>query len=381
MVAPAFFEAGGNWAWVASNPAVSWRIRGLVRKVEATAAHLLASSQIPRTPRNSVRGYHLWITNHGGGPRWRTAALQSHTPKVDPCSLWCHHGLMDLGAALTLGKQRLLDRGVPSPFLNAEVLLQHLLGVEKVYLLSHPERPLSREEETQYLDWLLRRASGEPAQYITGHQEFWGLDFLVTPDVLIPRPETEHVVETVLQLRREPQPRIVDVGTGSGCIAISLAKEIPQARIFAVDNSKQALQVAARNAESLGVCERVEFRLGDLLSPFSLDEFTSAFDFVVSNPPYVPRAERVSLQAEVKNHEPLSALHSPDKEPFEIYRRLIGQALPRLCPGGYLVMEMGAGQEDGIRSLFKSDGWGPVSTVPDLQSIPRVIFAKKRDSG
>lgn len=283
---------------------------------------------------------------------------------------------MTLGEALAAGKKELERRQAPSPFLNAEVLLQRLLGVEKIYLVAHAERELTVEEEKKYFAWLERRAAGEPAQYITGHQEFWGLDFLVTPDVLIPRPGTEHLVESVLVLNQKKNPVIVDVGVGSGCIAIALAKEIPHATIYAVDQSKAALQVAARNAERLGVCSQIDFRFGDLLLPFD-DEFCGAFDFVVSNPPYVPAADRPSLQVEVRAHEPAVALHSFSDDPILIYRRLIEQSFPRLHRGGFLVMEIGAGQKEKIEKCFDPKDWTGVHFVNDLQSIPRVVAARR----
>lgn len=285
---------------------------------------------------------------------------------------------MTLGDALKLAQEQLLAAGTPSPRLNAEVLLQRLLRVEKVFLFTHPERRLTAEEEKNFFDWVRRRAGGEPAQYITGHQEFWGMDFEVTPAVLIPRPETEHVVETVVKLNTAAAPRIVDVGTGSGCIAVALAREIPRAEIRAVDLSKDALQVAARNAEAHGVCGHIEFHLGDLLSPFGLDGYREYFDFIVSNPPYVPRDERQSLPREVRAFEPAAALHAGSDDPIEIYRRLRDQALPRLRPRGHLIAELGAGQDAAIGNLFAPPNWNPPHFINDLQSLPRVVAVQKR---
>lgn len=208
------------------------------------------------------------------------------------------------------------------------------------------------------------------------------MDFVVTPDVLIPRPETEHLVETVLKLNSSTAPFIVDVGTGSGCIAVAVAHEIPQARIIAVDQSKEALQVAARNAEANNVCAQIDFRWGDLLAPLDLKEHLGKIDFVVSNPPYVPRPQRDRLQPEVREYEPERALHAPYEDPLEIYQRLIQESAPRLKPSGYLVMECGAGQQEAIHNLFDSLEWPEILWVQDLQGIPRVVASRKSaDSG
>jgi release factor glutamine methyltransferase len=285
---------------------------------------------------------------------------------------------MTLGEALTTAKQKLVLSSIPSPYLNAEVLLQRLLGVEKVFLLAHPEGEFPEGVEQKYFEWVERRARGEPSQYITGWQEFWGLDFIVTPKVLIPRPETEHLVETVLNLNRASGPVIVDVGTGSGCIAVALAKEIPHSRIVAVDQSEEALQVAARNAEHHGVCSRIDFKRGDLLAPLDIEEFRAGLDFVVSNPPYVPYQDRESLQVEVRQFEPASALYAEPNDPLEVYRKLIQDSVPRLRAGGYLVAEIGAGQDRAIAQLFDPEKWVDICFVNDLQSIPRVVVARRR---
>jgi release factor glutamine methyltransferase len=284
---------------------------------------------------------------------------------------------MTIGDALAAAKERLVFSSVPSPYLNAEVLLQRLLGVGKVFLIAHPEKELAANVEQKYFEWVERRAQGEPAQYITGWQEFWGLDFVVTPEVLIPRPETEHLVETVLKLNQASRPVIADVGTGSGCIAVALAKEIPRSRIVAIDRSEEALQIAARNAENHGVNSQVEFRLGDLLEPLDLAEFRCTLDFVVSNPPYVPYRDRESLPVEVKQFEPASALHADHSDPLEVYRKLIRGAAPRLRAGGYLVAEIGAGQQNAIQGLFDPPDWEDLHFVADLQSIPRVVVARR----
>ncbi|MGB7624271.1 MAG: peptide chain release factor N(5)-glutamine methyltransferase [Terriglobia bacterium] len=285
---------------------------------------------------------------------------------------------MTIGDALAAAKARLVHHSIPSPYLHAEVLLQRLLGVEKVFLLAHPEEELAGGAERKYFEWVERRVRGEPAQYITGWQEFWGLDFIVTPEVLIPRPETEHLVETVLKLNHAARPLIVDVGTGSGCIAVALAKEIPQSRIFAIDQSEAALQVAARNAEKHGVHSQIEFLAGDWLDPLDVREFGSAVDFVVSNPPYVPYEDRESLPDEVRKFEPAMALHSAHGDPLEVYRQLIRGSEPRLRSAGYLVVEIGAGQDGSMPELFISPPWLDLHFVADLQSIPRVVVARRK---
>lgn len=255
--------------------------------------------------------------------------------------------------------------------LDAETLLMHVIGCDRTYLYAHPDRTLSPAELSRYDKVIERRASGEPIQYITGHQEFWGLDLQVTPAVLIPRPETEHSVETALELLRGTEsPRIIDVGTGSGCIALALASELPQARIEATDISAEALKIANANAKRLGLS--VTFTQGDLL-----DKYLSkapGFDLVISNPPYVGESESDKLQREVRDHEPHCALFG-GREGLDIYRRLVPQAYEALYPEGWLVMEIGYSQEASIRELLQ--GWRDVASVPDLQGIPRVVIARK----
>ncbi|HWC17795.1 MAG TPA: peptide chain release factor N(5)-glutamine methyltransferase [Terriglobales bacterium] len=256
---------------------------------------------------------------------------------------------------------------------DAETLLMHVLGKDRAYLYAHPELELSCRELTRYNDFLERRARGEPLQYITGHQEFWGMDLLVTPAVLIPRPETEHVVETVLQLLRGSEfPRIIDVGTGSGCIALALASELPQARIDAVDVSLAALQVAHANAERLDLAQRVQFAQSDLLHKYLGGDQT--FDMVVSNPPYVGEQEADKLQVEVRKHEPHCALFG-GVQGLDIYSRLIPEARQVLKSGGWLVLEIGYSQEQPLHRLLRD--WSEVHSVADLKGIPRVVVARR----
>ena len=218
-----------------------------------------------------------------------------------------------------------------------------------------------------------RRRAGEPIQYITGETEVYGLPFRVTPNVLIPRPETEHLVEKVIELAAAfSQLRIVDVGCGSGAIAIALAHHLPHAAITAIDLSAPALAVARKNAELNGLTSRISFLQGDLLAPVR-DE---AFDIVVSNPPYVPNADRASLAVEVREYEPALALFT-EGDGRNIYRRLIPAAFAVLVPGGCLALEFGFGQSSAVAELLTGAGFDEIDFVPDLQSIPRVAIARR----
>jgi release factor glutamine methyltransferase len=261
--------------------------------------------------------------------------------------------------------------------LDAELLLIHVLRRDRAYLYSYPEVELSCRELSDYYAFIERRASGEPLQYITGHQEFWGLDLQVTPAVLIPRPETEHAVETALELLRGmDSPRVIDVGTGSGCIALALASELPQATLEAVDISGEALEVARGNAARLGLAARVCFVQGDLLENH-LGGYLG-FDMVISNPPYVGVREADKLEIEVRGHEPHCALFG-GQEGLDVYRRLIPQAEQVLKSGGWLVLEIGHSQEQPIQELLS--GWLEVRTLPDLRGVARVAVARKHVNG
>jgi release factor glutamine methyltransferase len=246
------------------------------------------------------------------------------------------------------------------------------LGCDRAYLFTHPERALTAEEQSRYEAALAQRTRGVPTQYITGHQEFWGLDLIVSPAVLIPRPETEHVIETVLELARGiPSPRIVDVGTGSGCIALALAKELPDAEIHAVDISCEALVVARANALRHDLGSHIRFQEGDLLTDLPRGGF---FDFVVSNPPYIGKSEEEQLPREVREFEPHTALFSGPNG-WEVIDRLIPQAQHALKPEGWLVMEIGKGQEAALRGQLHE--WNDLRFTVDLQGIPRVASAQR----
>lgn len=306
---------------------------------------------------------------------------------------------MQLKQALTSALDRLEAAEVGSPRLNAEVLLMFVLGVHRAYLYAHPERELAPEEEARYDEVLAQRSTGMPSQYITGHQEFWGLDFVVSPAVLIPRPETEHLVETVLELARGlPHPKIVDVGTGSGAIALALAHELRSAEMYAVDLSADALEIAEANASRLQLDGRVKFAQCDVLMPIQnqvvipsevnlpkADERSrgtpivagfSDFDFVVSNPPYVGFDEADKVQKSVRDFEPKIAVFAGERG-LDIIGPLIEQAHRALKPAGWLAMEIGYSMRDAVVNLLDPTLWDEVRVVPDLQGIPRVIAGRK----
>jgi len=278
---------------------------------------------------------------------------------------------MRLDAALRRAVHTLEQNDVGSARMNAETLLMFVLGCDRAYLYAHAERKLTGDEENRYNATITERATGKPTQYITGHQEFWGLDFIVSPAVLIPRPETEHVIETALELAQAQRfERIADIGTGSGCIAVALAKEFPAAAVSAVDISATALEIARANAARHQLEKRIDFLESDLLAALPKEHF----DLVVSNPPYVGENEADKVQKQVRDFEPRVAVFS-GVEGMDIYRRLIPQARAALRPGGWLVMEMGYSSEQFVRELLA--GWDNLRVTHDLQGIPRVISAQK----
>jgi release factor glutamine methyltransferase len=256
---------------------------------------------------------------------------------------------------------------------DAEVLLLHASGRSRTDLLAHGEDEFSLAESLRYKSLLDRRAKGEPIQYITGETEFYGLPFRVTPDVLIPRPETEHLVETVVALARSfAAPRIVDIGAGSGAISVALAHHLPKARITTTDLSEAALAIARENVRSNGVADRICFLQGDLLAPLAGEKF----DIIVSNPPYVPARDRDSLSVEVREYEPLLALFAGE-DGLDIYRRLIPAAFVALISGGFIALEIGYGQADAVQNFLRAAGFAQIEFTPDLQSIPRVAAAQR----
>lgn len=255
--------------------------------------------------------------------------------------------------------------------MDADTLLMHVLQRDKAWLLAHGDDEISASDCERVAGLVERRYRGEPIQYITGECEFYGLPFKVTPDVLIPRPETEHLVERVIALSlRFARPRMVDIGTGSGAIAVALAHQLPVAAIAATDLSEAALAVARENAALNGVGERIRFVQGDLLAPLE-DE---PFEIVVSNPPYVPNTDRALIAVEVREFEPALALFAGE-DGLDIYRRLIPAAYRALVPGGFIALEIGFTQAEAIERLLASAGFREIEFKPDLRGIPRVASA------
>ncbi len=256
---------------------------------------------------------------------------------------------------------------------DAELLLLHTLQISRVTLVAHPNRELTASQRDAFENNISRRLHHEPIQYITGQQEFYGLILGVTPAVLIPRPETEHLVEAVLKFLPSNQPlKIVDVGTGSGAIAIAIARHLPQATIIALDISIEALAVARANAHEHNVASRIRFLQSDLLSALHPDADT--FDAIVSNPPYIPESDRPTLHPQVRDYEPATALFAGETG-LDIYRRLIPEALKALKPNGLLALEIGYGQQTDLAALLAD--WQDVKFVNDLQQIPRVALARR----
>jgi len=277
--------------------------------------------------------------------------------------------------------------GVPSHTLAAELLLMHALGRDRTWLYAHPEEVISDSEVHLFTNLLARRAAGEPTQHLTGKQEFWSLEFEVTPDVLIPRPETEHVIEVALDRLGVREIRagrkqtfsgeglqIADIGTGSGCIAVALAKELPGATIYATDISSAALAVARRNAARHSVSDQIHFLESNLLDEAS--HLSLFFDLIVSNPPYIGRREAATLMREVRDHEPEIALYGGE-EGYELYAELIAQAAAKLKPGGILVLELGHNSLPAVQPLLDATAWTNVGATNDLAGIPRVIAAER----
>jgi release factor glutamine methyltransferase len=328
---------------------------------------------------------------------------------------------LDVRAALKEAMARFRAANVPSHTLAAELLLMHALHRDRAWLYAHPEETLPPDAAQNFSSFIARRAAGEPTQYITGKQEFWGLEFEVTPAVLIPRPETEHIIEVALERlyaeRRERvgsrgiklnlssgEPRsslrVADVGTGSGCLAVALARELPHAEIFATDISAPALDIGRRNASRHRVADRIHFVCGNLLEPLLTgptvhtppavesrqspthesqvtNHESRLFDLIVSNPPYIGTAEAPSLPREVRDHEPARALFAGETG-VEIYDRLVDQAAALLRPGGILVFELGYNSAGHVRALFERDlRWSHVSITMDLAGIERVLAAQR----
>ena len=270
-----------------------------------------------------------------------------------------------------------LDRaGVPEARREAGSLLSFILGKGRTFLISHANDETDENSLATLREFVERRAAGEPLQYITGVQDFYGREFRVTPDVLIPRPETELLVEAALQIIGDTSaaPFICDVGTGSGCIAVTLLCEIADARAVAIDKSSAALEIAKLNAQNLSVADRALFVVSDCFN--ALDSRAQEFDLIVSNPPYVAETALAGLQREVRDHEPLVAL-SPGGDGLTVIRRLIEESPAFTKPNGYLLMEIGFDQGEKVESLIRGSAWSLREVRPDLQGIPRIVVLQK----
>jgi release factor glutamine methyltransferase len=279
-------------------------------------------------------------------------------------------------SALVWAVRELSQHQVESPRRTAELLLGHIQGWNRVRVLTHPEGPLSPETSERFAAVVRRRAGGEPLQYIIGEQEFYGLPFRVTPAVLIPRPETEILVENAVVAARSLGPRrlrFADVGTGSGCIAVSFARHVPLSVGWATDISVDALAVARENAARNGVLKQIGFVRADFLEGFAPHPL---FDLVLSNPPYVAAEDAAALPAQVREHEPAVALFSGSSG-LDSYRRLIPQAIRRLVPGGGLLLEIGAGMSEQVSLLLEEAAFAVENIARDLQGIPRCILARR----
>lgn len=260
----------------------------------------------------------------------------------------------------------LREAGVPEARREASSLLSYVIGRDRTFLISHAGDPVDEQHQVRFREAVVRRAGGEPLQYITGVQDFFGRVFRVTTDTLIPRPETELLVEAALEVIAEGSS-ICDVGTGSGCIAVTLLCERTDARAVAVDISEAALAVAAENAQRLGVADRIVFEVSDCF-----ENVNSTFDLIVSNPPYVSANALPGLQREVRDHEPLVAL-SPGGDGLSVIRRLLTDAPRFLKKSGYLIMEIGFDQGERVQGLVDSNVWQLREIRPDLQGIPRIV--------
>lgn len=264
------------------------------------------------------------------------------------------------------------DKEVANPRLEAEVLLAHLLGIDRMGLYLNYDRPLKEEERTAYREMIQRRTGGEPTAYILGHKEFWSLRFAVNPDCLIPRPETEHLVEEAVRIGKglEPPVRVLEIGHGCGAVAIALATELEEAEVVATDISSGAHALAQENAEAHGVSARIQFILGDLYPPVE-----ESFGLICCNPPYIPTEEVLHLAPEVRDYEPLTALDGGE-DGLRFFREIVEGAPAFLMEGGWLLLEMGKGQSPDVTAILQEGGFSHIDLVPDHAGIERVIMAQ-----
>jgi release factor glutamine methyltransferase len=274
------------------------------------------------------------------------------------------------------GRTTLSEAGLTDARADAEVLLARLLRVERAHLHAHPEQRIRPEIERAYHERISRRASREPLQYITGVQEFWSLTFEVSPAVMIPRPETELIVEACVRLSAGGDQCILDIGTGSGCVAVAVARELPGAAVHATDLSEEALEIARLNAVRNDVAGRITFYQGDLLDPLRPHALEGRADFVLSNPPYIAEADLKTLEPEIRDHEPHLAL-TPGTDPLVIHRRLAETAPAFLKKGARLIVEFGLGQGPALRDIYGGAPGLEVEEIrPDLSGNERVLVTR-----
>jgi release factor glutamine methyltransferase len=287
--------------------------------------------------------------------------------------------LPTIDEAIAEGVGRLHHAGQIDERRSAKLLLAHVLGIDQAQLHSRSKEQLDEGSYQCFLGLVERRAAGEPLQHITGRQEFYGLEFIVTPDVLIPRPETEFLVEQVLRLAGtslQRNPVIVDIGTGSGCIAVALASRLPGARLIATDISPAALRIARLNAERHGAADRIEFLEGDMFQALRGAGLEGAVDVIAANPPYVPSADPHTVERQVRDYEPAVALFGGE-DGLAFYSRLLDGAPDYLRPGGYIVCEIGFSQLDAVQSLIRPNGFDLADITSDLQGIPRTLTIRR----
>jgi release factor glutamine methyltransferase len=287
---------------------------------------------------------------------------------------------LTLAEAIYKAAQKFSEHGISNPRLDAEVLLSHVLKKDRAWLITHISDPLDNGTVKLFESVIDRRTRREPLQYITGMQEFWGLEFIVTSDVLIPRPETELLVETALKIMQSAsrQATIIDLCTGSGCVAVSMAKEIGNARIFATDKSNRALAVARENARRHDVSDRIRFLEGDLYEPLEELDIRGQADIITANPPYIRSGDLPMLQPEVRDYEPKIALIA-GPEGIEIQQRVLATSPEFLKKHGALIMEMGMGQAEELKRMVAETGaYSTQEILKDLAGIDRVIVARKK---
>ena len=281
--------------------------------------------------------------------------------------------MRDIASLLRFAEVALTDTGVPEARQEATSLLAAALERDRAFLIAHPEYEPEEGSRKRYLDFVTRRSHREPFHYITGKKEFFGLEFKVSPAVLIPRPETEILTEMSIELLRSVHaPRFCEVGIGSACVSVAILKNVPDASCVGLDISEDAIAMARENAETLGVTERLEIRRSDVLSGLAPDE---KFDLIASNPPYVPIGDIDGLQPEVRDHEPFVAL-TGGEDGLAVVRRLIGGSPSHLKPGGTLMFEIGFSQAEKVLQMFDSHLWSSYAPENDLQGIPRCVTAR-----